>query len=211
MHRPTTLKEESRKPDKVRVLMFSGYSEENEGNLMRTASRVVEECKKKGIECFVGFVPYARSYKNEDGTRTVVNKDGKEFIANRHDTVVLVRGAASGSSGTLDMISAFERDGFFVINSRESIEICSDKYRTAITLTEAGLPTPRTALVTEIDQIEEVHKQVGGKFPVVAKTIRGSKGIGVFIIDSPEGLKSTMQAFSSVDDSQEIIFLHYKL
>lgn len=209
MHRPITLQEETRKPDKVRVLMFSGYSEENEGNLMRTASRVVEECKKKGIECFVGFVPYARSYKNDDGTRTVVNKDGKEFIANRHDTVVLVRGAASGSSGTLDMISAFERDGFFVINSRESIEICSDKYRTAITLTEAGLPTPRTALVTEIDQIEEVHKQVGGKFPVVAKTIRGSKGIGVFIIDSPEGLKSTMQAFSSVDDSQEIILQEY--
>ena len=60
---------------------------------------------------------------------------------------------------------------------------------TAITLTEAGLPTPRTALVTEDGKIEEVHKQVGGKFPVVAKTIRGSKGIGVFIIDSPEGLK----------------------
>ena len=49
MHRPTTLKEEARKPDKVRVLMFSGYSEENEGNLMRTASRVVEECKKNGV------------------------------------------------------------------------------------------------------------------------------------------------------------------
>ena len=50
MHRPITLQEETRKPDKVRVLMFSGYSEENEGNLMRTASRVVEECKKKGID-----------------------------------------------------------------------------------------------------------------------------------------------------------------
>ena len=44
---------------------------------------------------------------------------------------------------------------------------------------------------------------------MVAKTIRGSKGIGVFIIDSPEGLKSTMQAFSSVDDTQEIILQEY--
>jgi hypothetical protein len=85
MHRPTTLNEETRKPDKVRVLMFSGYSEENEGNLMRTASRVVEECKKKGIECFVGFVPYARSYKNDDGTRRISSQviwDGETYYHN---------------------------------------------------------------------------------------------------------------------------------
>ena len=203
------LKEERKASKPVKVLVFSGYSEENDNNMMKTAKRIKEECKKRSVPCFVAFVPFARSFKNDDGTRTVVNKDGKEFIANRFDTVVVVRGAASGQSGTLDMISSFEKDGFFVINSRDSIEICSDKYRTSVTLVEAGLPTPRTALVTDPDMIEDVHKQVGGKFPVVAKTLTGSKGQGVFIIDSKPSLNSVIDAIQKIDEEEEIILQEY--
>ena len=203
------LKEERKATKPIKVLVFSGYSEENDNNMMKTAKRLNDECKKRGIKCFVAFVPFSRSFKNDDGTRTVVNKDGKEFIANRFDTVVVVRGAAGQKSGTLDMISMFEKDGFFVINSRDSIEICSDKYRTAVTLTEAGLPTPRTALVTDIKMIDDVHKQVGGKFPVVAKTLRGSKGKGVFILDSKESFKSVLDAVQKIDEDEEIILQEY--
>jgi ribosomal protein S6--L-glutamate ligase len=195
--------------DKIKVLVFSGYSTENEGNLMKTAGRIKEECEKAGVECFVAFVPFARAVKNQDGTRTIINKDGKEFVANRHDTVVVVRGAAAGNSGTLDMISSFEKDGFFVINSRETIEICSDKYRTALTLVEAGLPTPRTALITDPDEILETHKQIGGAYPVVVKTIRGSKGKGVFILESEQSLKSTIDAMMKIDEDQELIMQEY--
>ena len=125
------------------------------------------------------------------------------------DTVVVVRGAAAGNSGTLDLISSFEKDGFFVINSRESIDICSDKYRTALTLVEADLPTPRTALITDPQKIDEIHEQVGGEFPVVAKTIRGSKGKGVFILESEQSLKSTIDAVMKIDDEQELILQEY--
>ena len=203
------LKMPKRPIPKPRVLMFSGYSEENEGNLMKTARRVKEECDARDVECFVAFVPFARSVKNNDGTRTVINKDGKKFVADRRDTIVVVRGAAAGNSGTLDTISAFEKDGFFVINNREAIEICSDKFRTAITLSEGNLPTPKTALVTDVDDITDIHGIVGGKFPVVAKTIRGSKGKGVFIIDSEKSLKSVMEAIHSIDEDQEIILQEF--
>ena len=91
------LKMPKRPTPKPRVLMFSGYSEENEGNLMKTARRVKEECDARDVECFVAFVPFARSVKNKDGTRTVINKDGKKFVADRQDTIVVVRGAAAGN------------------------------------------------------------------------------------------------------------------
>ena len=205
-----TITEEAEvKKDKIKVLVFSGYSSENEGNLMKTAGRIKEECDKIGVECFVAFVPFARSVKNQDGTRTVINKDGKEFVANRHNTVVVVRGAAAGNTGTLDMVSSFEKDGFFVINSRETIEICSDKYRTALTLVEAGLPTPRTALITDPEEVLDTHKQIGGSYPVVVKTIRGSKGKGVFILESEQSLKSTIDAMMKIDENQELIMQEY--
>lgn len=202
------LKKDEQKND-MRVVVFSGYSEKNPGNYMRTAGRVKEECEKIKVECFVAFVPYAHTLKNKNGTRTIINKDGSEFIANRHNTVIVVRGAASGNSGTLDIISSFERDGFFVINPRDSIDICSDKYRCAVTMGEAGVPTPRTALITNPDRIIEIHKKVGGKYPVVVKTIRGSKGKGVFILDSEKSLRSTIDAIAKIDDKQELIIQEY--
>ncbi len=47
MHRPTTVNEEMRKSERVRVLVFSGHSDENDNGLMKTAGRLVEECKKE--------------------------------------------------------------------------------------------------------------------------------------------------------------------
>ena len=53
------------------------------------------------------------------------------------------------------------------------------------------------------------HDQGGGDFPVVAKTIRGSKGKGVFILESEQSLKSTIDAVMKIDDEQELILQEY--
>ena len=80
-----------------------------------------------------------------------------------------------------------------MVNSIEAIEACHDKFRTSIMLDEAGIPTPKTSIITELDLALAAHEEVGGKFPVVLKTVSGAGGKGVFIIDSDISLKQPYQ------------------
>ena len=67
------------------------------------------------------------------------------------DTIVMVRGAVTAKDSYLDLISQIERYGFPVVNSRECIEVCSDKFRTYLRLQEIGMNQPRTVLVPNED------------------------------------------------------------
>ena len=42
-------------------------------------------------------------------------------------------------------------------------------------------------------------KKIGGQFPVVVKTITGSEGIGVPMVDSEQSLKSVLQSLWKYD------------
>ena len=68
-----------------------------------------------------------------------------------------------------------EEAGMFMINRYVPMELCANKFTTAITLKKAGISTPRTALVTNKASIEVAMKEIGGKFPVIAKTIMVQK------------------------------------
>jgi hypothetical protein len=50
---------------------------------------------------------------------------------------------------------------------------------------------------------------MGRRFPVILKTLTGSKGVGVFVADSWEGLKSTLQAIWKINHSVEIIMQRF--
>lgn len=196
------------KKSDVKVVVFSGFNSKNPDNYMLTARRIKEECDSMGVECFVAFFPECNTIKNKDGTITIINRDGKEFIADTKNTVIVVRGS-NWTSGTLNIITSFEKEGFFVVNPRDSIETCGDKYRTYLSLLDENIPTPKTALITKPEKVMEIHKKVGGKFPVVVKTIRGSKGKGVFIVESEKSLKSSVEAIEKIDKDQELIIQEF--
>ena len=54
-----------------------------------------------------------------------------------------------------NLISEIERLGVCCINSRESISIAADKYRSYIRLRDYGLNQPKTVLVPDADSIEK--------------------------------------------------------
>ena len=58
--------------------------------------------------------------------------------------------------------------------------ICWDKYHTYLRLEQNYIKQPSTVLVNDLDKLEDIHKRVGGKFPVVLKTILGT-GVGVVL------------------------------
>jgi RimK family alpha-L-glutamate ligase len=77
----------------------------------------------------------------------------------------------------LDLMSAIEEYGIRLMNSRESLEIASDKFLTSIFLEQYDIPTPRTVICEDTADALEAFDELGGD--IVLKPLFGSKGIGI--------------------------------
>lgn len=93
----------------------------------------------------------------------------------------LVRGFGAASTQKiffrLDILRAIEEYNVKLINSRESLEIASDKFLTSIFLEIYNIPTPRTIICEDPHNALEAFEELGGD--CVLKPLYGSKGIGI--------------------------------
>ncbi len=119
------------------------------------------------------------------------NKVLKIFPKN---TTVFVRGSAVMTNAGQGLLKILEISGAKMINDSESMDMCRNKYLTSIILKQNKIPIPRTTLINDESDVALAHKSVGGKFPVILKTITGAEGIGVSKIESFESLKSVLQS-----------------
>ena len=62
-----------------------------------------------------------------------------------------------------------------------------------------GINTPKTALVNNEKSILDAHKRIGGKFPVIIKTLTGTQGIGVSKVENMESMMSVIQSLWKFD------------
>ena len=81
-----------------------------------------------------------------------------------------------------------------MINTKNSMLTCNNKMTSALLFEKFNIPTPRTAFVSNEKNIDDAIEMIGGKFPIVLKTLTGTQGIGVVKVDSYESLVSTIQA-----------------
>jgi len=198
------------KEDKIRIVIFTNAKEDsNDGKLSGTTARIKEECDKKKIENYVLFSESASIIRSDEGVYTIYNKDDKKgFEVDYENTVIFVRGY-SLSRLARDLLSQLEKAGLFIINNRESIEMCNDKYRTILRLGQAGLPYPKTALLQSIDTLDYALEQIGENFPLIVKTLSGAKGVGVFFIESIKSLKALIQFIWKIDEDEELLIQEY--
>jgi len=163
-----------------------------------TADLITKACKKKGIKCIiVNTKSSIITSKDEDkGTLTVSNFDGKggEHTFIGRDTVCITRGGALEDEAGLSLISSFQNSQAFMLNTRASMLTCDNKLTTALLFEKFGLPTPRTAFISNESNIKTGLDMIGGKFPIILKTLTGTQGVGVIKIDTYEALVATVQA-----------------
>ena len=77
----------------------------------------------------------------------------------------------------LDLLNAIEEYGLKLINSRESLEVASDKFLTSIFLEKHKIPTPRTIICENPNDALDAFEELGGD--IVLKPLYGSKGVGI--------------------------------
>ena len=191
------------KEDKYRLLILSNKPDNN--LYFHTAQRLLDECKSLGIPAYVLFVESGKIA----GGKAFQADDNKGFEISDDNTVAIVRGSVASRDAWLDMVSQLEKIGICCVNSRATIQMCADKYWTALRLADAGVPTPKTALLQSEETLQASLDIIGEEYPMILKTLRGSKGIGVIFIESKRQLSSLIQLLWKQDESTEILLQSY--
>ena len=109
----------------------------------------------------------------------------------------------------MDMVSQLEKLGIPCVNSRDTIAISGDKYWTSLRLADAGVPTPKTSLLQSEELLDKSLEIVGDEYPLILKTLRGSRGIGVIFIESKRQLISIIQLIWKQNPDSEVLLQSY--
>jgi RimK family alpha-L-glutamate ligase len=87
---------------------------------------------------------------------------------------------------SLAVIRHFERLGVFILNSSQSMENSKDKLATLQLLATNNIPIPKTILAKFPINIQVIEKEF--EYPMIIKTITGSQGKGVFLLEDGDKL-----------------------
>ena len=179
--------------DKVTILALTS----SENDLSDTVEKMEKICKSRKIEFYAVKTAKAQIDLSNVVSKKIVikNYDGEENDATivPENTVCIVRGGVMNSEIGVAIMTILQNNGVFMINERGGMELCANKLESAIALKKHELPHPKTAYVANEANIESAVKEIGGKFPVIVKTLTGAEGIGVSKIESMESLKSVLQ------------------
>jgi len=104
----------------------------------------------------------------------------------------------------LSIIRQLERLGVKIFNKASTIETVADKLHTHQILAENAIPTPVTMLAKFPVDIDLIERTIG--FPVVVKTILGSNGSGVFLIENTSAFNDLMELIGETNPNIQLIF-----
>jgi len=132
-----------------------------------------EEFKKIGYDVQY-FVP------SKFIAKISINSFESQF-KNLEPRAALVRGFGAAQTQKiffrLDLLSAIEEYNIKLINSRESLEIASDKFLTSLFLEKNNIPTPKTIVCEDPRDALSSFEELGGD--IVLKPLYGSRGVGI--------------------------------
>ena len=177
-----------------------------------SSTKLIKAAEKAKLDVYNCRANGAYVLRDQDSGETTLHNagDDKGFVLDA-DTLVINRGSVTRKDSYLDLISQIERYGIATSNSRECIEVCSDKFRTYLRLQEIGMNQPRTVLIPndEPETVDVAHESLDNEFPMVLKTLQGSKGVGVLLIETERSLQSQVSLIYKIDPYCDILLQEY--
>jgi gamma-F420-2:alpha-L-glutamate ligase len=120
---------------------------------------------------------------------------------------LMARTGAETDYFTLSVLRHFERRGVRLINGPAAIDVVADKLHTMQRLIRAGLPVPRTILGRFPIDADLVAHELG--FPVIVKTLRGTRGTGVLKCEDREQFEDLAGLLATADARADFLFQQY--
>ena len=170
-----------------------------------TTDKIMKICEQRGVRCIIVDTEKGSIQKTPKGTYLISSNSDKSQEIYLDRTIVLTRRSSIKNNAAKGFFKKMEDLGFPCVNSYDSVIVCEDKLQTTRKLQLNDIPVPKTALISSEADIDKAVEEVGGKYPVVCKFLSGTKGIGVFMIDSRPSLVSTLQALWYLAPETEIV------
>ncbi len=105
------------------------------------------------------------------------------------------------------VIRHLERMGVRTFNSAESIDTVRDKLYSQQILAGNNIPVPRTMLAKYPVNVDLVERCIG--FPLVVKTISGSRGKGVYLSEDKASFNDLMTLIHSTDPTLNLVLQEF--
>lgn len=188
-------------------------------------AQILDVTKTVLVEDLQGTSP--ENFELKSGAYFVTPEGAMEPIVVNSETAVIPRLNEYHVLIKLGILKRLEKQGAYMLNTPESMELCNDKLMTQIILNSAGIKTPYSVIIQGINEIEKVinvlDEQKKITYPFVIKTLRGTHGIGVMKVDSrsslvsvaqllcKEGLDFMLQEFCKHERSARIIMIGDKV
>jgi len=161
--------------------------------------RLVEEFEKQGVDIRVVNPKDVDIFVDRDDRKSII-VDGKP---RKLPDFVLPRTGSGTTYFIKGIIRHLERLGVTMINGSESIDAVKDKLYSQQILGQSSLPVPKTMLVKHPINLELVEKNLN--YPMIVKTLSGSYGSGVFMVDDRKQFRQLMKMAELTKPSYNII------
>ena len=199
----------SEAPDNGKYKLLVITDEPEKAKTFHTADRLREEAEKLGWKYYLYKLTGGYTTSPEGALRLHNKDDDKGFEVSGLDTIAIIRGSVTRKDSWMDIVSLLEKHSICVVNSRETISVCADKYRTSLRLADYGVKQPVTHLINDPDNSEQAFENLNTQYPVILKTLRGSKGVGVLFVESSRALDSIVQLIHKQDDDADLLLQEY--
>ena len=199
---------ESKKAKDIQLLFLSARAETT--NKSSNSMFFFEEAAKKAKLKIVTIDPSSASLSTISSDKHKIVENGAEkktLEISPYNTICITRRTCIKNSESRDFVRDLEKLGYVMINSLDCIDACEDKFVTYKKLKDAGVPTPKTTIITSssLNKLQEKVDSIGGSFPVIGKILNGCGGCGVMIFDSMMSLRSTLQTLFKLSPKSDII------
>ena len=170
------------------------------GSVNYANRRILHELQQMGHEAEIldpsRLLPYVTDTKNDRIYVTTSNSEEPRRIYKKTVSCIIPR-VGSGLSFYAKSVEHINLNiGVPSTATANGLLTAQDKVRTIQVLSRKGIKTPRTFAAKNAQNLTWIVKQLGG-FPVVAKLLFGSQGVGVFILTESLSAKTGLDAFTS--------------
>ena len=199
----------SEAPENGKYKLLVVTDEPEKAKTFHTADRLKEEAEKLGWKYYLYKLSGGYTTSPEGALRLHNKDDEKGFEVSSKDTIAIIRGSVTRKDSWMDIVSLLEKHSVCVINSRETISVCADKYRTSLRLADYGVKQPVTHLINDPENSVQAFENLNTQYPIILKTLRGSKGVGVLFVESAKALDSIVQLIHKQDEDADLLLQEY--